>query len=71
MKLELCDESKSSFIFAYFLAFLVMLCLKNDINYKCRYNIRFGRPSASDEEIYEAAKAAMIHDKILSLPEGL
>ncbi|KAK6027027.1 ABC transporter family protein, partial [Ostertagia ostertagi] len=35
-----------------------------------RYNIRFGRPSATDEEVYEAAKAAMIHDKIMSLPEG-
>ncbi|ETN76137.1 ABC transporter, ATP-binding protein [Necator americanus] len=35
-----------------------------------KYNIRFGRPTATDEEIYEAAKAAMIHDKILSLPEG-
>ncbi|KAK5982209.1 ABC transporter [Trichostrongylus colubriformis] len=35
-----------------------------------RYNIRFGRPTATDEEVYEAAKAAMIHDKIMSLPEG-
>ncbi|PAV65915.1 hypothetical protein WR25_18544 [Diploscapter pachys] len=34
------------------------------------YNIRFGNPSASDEEVYDAAKAAMIHDKILSLPNG-
>ncbi|KAF1762053.1 hypothetical protein GCK72_010315 [Caenorhabditis remanei] len=34
------------------------------------YNIRFGRPDASDEEVIEAAKAAMIHDKITSLPEG-
>ncbi|KHJ85333.1 ABC transporter, ATP-binding protein [Oesophagostomum dentatum] len=34
------------------------------------YNIRFGRPSATDEEIYEAAKAAMIHEKIISLPDG-
>ncbi|GMR57128.1 hypothetical protein PMAYCL1PPCAC_27323, partial [Pristionchus mayeri] len=33
-----------------------------------RYNIRFGRLSASDVE--EAAKSAMIHDKILSLPNG-
>ncbi|GMR44232.1 hypothetical protein PMAYCL1PPCAC_14427 [Pristionchus mayeri] len=35
-----------------------------------RYNIRFGRPSAADEEVEEAAKAAMIHDKILTLPNG-
>ncbi|CAB04947.3 Heavy metal tolerance factor 1 [Caenorhabditis elegans] len=34
------------------------------------YNIRFGRPDASDEEVIEAAKAAMIHEKITSLPEG-
>lgn len=34
------------------------------------YNIRFGRPDASDEEVMEAAKAAMIHEKIISLPEG-
>ncbi|KAF8358397.1 hmt-1 [Pristionchus pacificus] len=35
-----------------------------------RYNIRFGRPSATDEEVEEAARAAMIHDKILTLPNG-
>ncbi|VDP06176.1 unnamed protein product [Heligmosomoides polygyrus] len=35
-----------------------------------RYNIRFGRPTATDAEVYEAAKAAMIHDKIMSLPDG-
>lgn len=35
-----------------------------------RYNIRFGNPTASDEEVEEAAKAAMIHDKILSLPDA-
>ncbi len=32
------------------------------------YNIRYGRPEASDEEIYEAARAAHIHDFIQSLP---
>ncbi|CAJ0599427.1 unnamed protein product [Cylicocyclus nassatus] len=35
-----------------------------------KYNIRFGRPTATDEEIYDAARAAMIHDKIMSLPDG-
>ncbi|GMT21070.1 hypothetical protein PFISCL1PPCAC_12367, partial [Pristionchus fissidentatus] len=35
-----------------------------------RYNIRFGRPSATDEEVEEAARAAMIHEKILALPNG-
>ena len=33
-------------------------------------NIRFGRPEASLEEVMEAAKAANIHEAILSLPEG-
>ena len=32
------------------------------------YNIRYGRPDASDPEIYEAARAAHIHDFIESLP---
>ena len=32
------------------------------------YNIRYGRPEASDEEIYDAARAAHIHDFIESLP---
>jgi ATP-binding cassette, subfamily B, heavy metal transporter len=34
------------------------------------YNIRYGRPDASDEEIFEAARAAHIHDFIVSLPGG-
>ena len=34
------------------------------------YNIAYGRPDASEEELIEAAKAAKIHDFILSLPEG-
>jgi ATP-binding cassette subfamily B protein len=33
------------------------------------YNIRYGRPEASDDEIYEAARAAHIHDFIESLPK--
>jgi ABC-type transport system involved in Fe-S cluster assembly fused permease/ATPase subunit len=35
-----------------------------------RYNIRYGRPEASDEELIEAARAAHIHDLIESLPAG-
>jgi ABC-type transport system involved in Fe-S cluster assembly fused permease/ATPase subunit len=35
-----------------------------------RYNIRYGRPEASDEEVVEAARAAHIHDFIESLPAG-
>ena len=34
------------------------------------YNIRYGRPDATDDEVYEAARAAHIHDFIVSLPAG-
>ncbi|KAI8053117.1 uncharacterized protein B0P05DRAFT_479739 [Gilbertella persicaria] len=34
------------------------------------YNIRYGDVNASDEDVYRAAKAAQIHDKILSFPDG-
>jgi ATP-binding cassette subfamily B protein len=33
-----------------------------------RYNIRYGRPGASDADVVEAARAAHIHDFIESLP---
>ena len=35
-----------------------------------RYNIAYGRYGASEEEIIAAARAAKIHDFILTLPEG-
>ncbi len=35
-----------------------------------RYNILYGKPSASQEEIEEAAKMAQIHQFIVSLPKG-
>lgn len=35
-----------------------------------RENIRFGRPSASDAEVEDAARAAAAHDFIAALPEG-
>ena len=34
------------------------------------YNIAYGRPDATEEEIIGAAKAAKIHDFITSLPDG-
>ncbi len=34
------------------------------------YNIAYGRPGASHDEIVAAARAAYIHDFILSLPDG-
>ncbi len=34
------------------------------------YNIRYGRPDATDEEVREAARMAQIHDFIEKLPQG-
>ncbi|MCK7594214.1 ABCB family ABC transporter ATP-binding protein/permease [Pseudomarimonas salicorniae] len=34
------------------------------------YNIRYGRPAASREEVEAAARAAHIHDFIVALPDG-
>ncbi|KAM9328323.1 ATP-binding cassette sub-family B member 6-like isoform 2-T2 [Pholidichthys leucotaenia] len=39
-------------------------------NNTIRDNIRYGRISASDQEVEEAAVAADIHDKITTFPEG-
>lgn len=33
-------------------------------------NIRYGKPNATDEEVYKAAKKAHIHDFVIKLPEG-
>jgi ATP-binding cassette, subfamily B, bacterial len=33
-------------------------------------NIRYGRPQASDDEVFAAAKAAFAHEFIVALPEG-
>jgi len=33
-------------------------------------NIRYGDPNATDEQVYEAAKRANIHDFIISLEQG-
>ncbi|KKY14362.1 putative heavy metal tolerance protein [Phaeomoniella chlamydospora] len=34
------------------------------------YNIRYAKQDATDEEVYAACRAASIHDKILSFPDG-
>ncbi|MGO8839895.1 MAG: ABCB family ABC transporter ATP-binding protein/permease [Methyloceanibacter sp.] len=34
------------------------------------YNIRYGRPEASEREVREAARLAQIHDFIMTLPQG-
>ena len=41
--------------------------LFNDTIY---YNIQYGRPDATREDVIEAARAAHIHDFIVSLPDG-
>ena len=33
-------------------------------------NIRYSRLSATDEEVYDACKAAAVHDKIMTFPDG-
>ncbi|GAA5178099.1 ABC transporter ATP-binding protein/permease [Niveibacterium umoris] len=35
-----------------------------------RYNIEYGRPGASEEEILAAARAAQLHDFVAHLPDG-
>lgn len=35
-----------------------------------RYNITYGRPDASDEEVHAAARTAFAHDFIMALPQG-
>src|SRR5439155_23865548 len=39
-------------------------------NDSIEYNIAYGRPSATEEEIIGAARLAQIHDFVASLPEG-
>lgn len=34
-------------------------------------NVRYAKLSATDEEVYEACKAAAIHDQILGFTDGM
>ncbi|KAL6713899.1 ATP-binding cassette-type vacuolar membrane transporter Hmt1 [Lecanora helva] len=34
------------------------------------YNLKYARPSATDDEVYEACRAASIHDRIEGFPDG-
>ena len=34
------------------------------------YNLKYANPSATDEDVFEACRAASIHDKILTFPDG-
>jgi len=39
-------------------------------NESLMYNLKYARQSATDEEVYQACRAASIHDKILGFPDG-
>jgi ABC-type multidrug transport system fused ATPase/permease subunit len=39
-------------------------------NMSIMYNLQYARPDATPEEVYQACRAASIHEKILSFPEG-
>ena len=39
-------------------------------NESIMYNLKYARPDASDEEVYSACRAASIHEKILTFPDG-
>ena len=34
------------------------------------YNLKYANPSATDEDVFDACRAASIHEKILSFPDG-
>ena len=34
------------------------------------YNLKYANPNCTDDQVFEACKAASIHDKILSFPDG-
>ncbi|ODQ49922.1 hypothetical protein SAICODRAFT_28070 [Saitoella complicata NRRL Y-17804] len=38
-------------------------------NESIMYNVRYAKPEATEEEVYEAARAAQIHERILSFPD--
>jgi ABC-type multidrug transport system fused ATPase/permease subunit len=33
-------------------------------------NVRYARLNATDKEVHEACRAAAVHDKIMSFPDG-
>ena len=39
-------------------------------NESLMYNLKYANPKCSDEEVYEACRAASIHEKILGFPDG-
>ncbi|WEW58915.1 ATP-binding cassette-type vacuolar membrane transporter Hmt1 [Emydomyces testavorans] len=39
-------------------------------NESLMYNLKYANPSATDEDVYAACRAASIHDRILTFPDG-
>ena len=39
-------------------------------NENLMYNLKYANPTATDEEVYDACRAASIHEKILAFPDG-
>lgn len=39
-------------------------------NESLMYNLKYAKPSATDDEVYAACRAASIHDKIMGFPDG-
>ncbi|KAK4146177.1 ABC transporter-like protein [Dichotomopilus funicola] len=39
-------------------------------NESLMYNLKYANPSATDEEVFDACRAAAIHDRIMSFPDG-
>jgi ABC-type transport system involved in Fe-S cluster assembly fused permease/ATPase subunit len=39
-------------------------------NESLMYNLKYANPNATDEEVYDACRAAAIHDRIQSFPDG-
>ena len=39
-------------------------------NESIMYNLKYANPHASNQQVYEACRAASIHDKIMSFPDG-
>jgi ATP-binding cassette, subfamily B, vacuolar membrane transporter HMT1/ACLQ len=42
----------------------------NMFNEDIMYNLRYANQDATDEEVYEACRAASIHDRIMAFPDG-
>ncbi len=39
-------------------------------NESLMYNLKYANPNATEEEVYDACRAAAIHDRIMSFPDG-